>query len=71
LYGKKIRGVDMIFELLFGAYLVLFCLGFWADLRLSKASNNKYYYLSMPLTAPVIGAKLLMEKFKSKPKATV
>lgn len=52
----------MIFELVFGIYLVLFCLGFWTDLRLSKASGNKYYWFSLPLTAPIIGLKLLIER---------
>jgi hypothetical protein len=54
----------MIVELLFGVYLVLFCLGFWTDLKLSKASGDKYYWLSIPLTAPYIGAKLIIEKIK-------
>lgn len=56
----------MIFELLFGVYLILFCLGFWTDLKFSQASNNKYYWFSIPLTAPIIGFKLIIEKLKEK-----
>lgn len=54
----------MIFELAFGVYLILFCLGFWTDLKLSIASKNKNYWFSLPLTAPIIGAKLIISKLK-------
>lgn len=54
----------MIFEVLFGVYLVLFCLGFWTDLQLSSNSKDKYYWFSIPLTAPIIGTKLLIFKIK-------
>ena len=61
---KKQRWFWMIFELLFGVYLVLFCLGFWTDLKMSQASSNKYYWFSIPLTAPVIGINLVLIKLK-------
>jgi hypothetical protein len=54
----------MLFEIVFGIYLVLFCLGFWTDLQLTKASGNKNYLLSIPLTAPIIGIKLVLIKLK-------
>lgn len=54
----------MIFEIVFGVYLVLFCLGFWTDLRLSKASGNQYYWFSLPITAPIIGIKLFLSRLK-------
>lgn len=54
----------MIFELVLGIYLILFCLGFWTDLQLSIASKDKYYWFSLPLTAPIIGTKLLIFKLK-------
>jgi hypothetical protein len=59
----------MIIELLIGAYCILSGLGFYTDLQLSKATNNKYYWFSIPLTAPIIGLKLLLEKIKRKPNA--
>lgn len=56
----------MIIEILIGVYLVLFCLGFWTDLQLSIASDNKYYLFSIPLTAPIIGFKILANTLKRK-----
>jgi len=54
----------MIFELVFGTYLILFCLGFWTDLQISISSKDKYYWFSIPITAPIIGIKLLIIKLK-------
>jgi hypothetical protein len=54
----------MWFEIIFGVYLILFCLGFYTDYSLSIKSNNKYWLFSLPLTAPIIGLKILITKVK-------
>jgi hypothetical protein len=54
----------MIIEIIIGAYVILFCLGFWTDLQLTKAAGNKDYWFSIPLTAPIIGIKLLLDMVK-------
>jgi len=54
----------MWFEIIFGVYLILFCLGFYTDYSLSIKSDNKYWLFSLPLTAPIIGLKILITKVK-------
>jgi|GEM_PF-5959777 len=49
-------------ELLIILYIILFCLGLQTDLKISIEKKDKYYMFSIPLTAPIIGAKLITDK---------
>jgi hypothetical protein len=51
-------------DFVLAGYIILFCLGFYTDYKLSTESKNKYWLFSLPLTAPIIGAKIILSRVK-------
>ena len=56
----------MIVWFLFGTYIILFSLGFYIDIRLSKESKDLNAWIAIPLTAPLIGLLIIIDKIKNK-----
>jgi hypothetical protein len=58
----------MIWLLILGLYLTLFGLGLSIDIRLCFLLKDKHSWFSIPITSPIIGVLIIIDKIKQRGK---